>query len=835
MNTFLRLLVVPVALIASASARAQLLEDLDLRREGADAVLQVRFNTPIQFRLALVGQSSDTAQAFYDVLSIRDLADVVPSERRIRGGGAMPDIIVSDEGARRELLGRKLVLRLSKPTPMKIRAGKGDRSIELVLDGLGASIPNSLSGASAAPTTGFQISLLQSDTSNPQMEAPIPSALQTYQVFTGQRVVDGRTVYEVSLGYFNTLGEADSARKVLLQRFPRATIVSLAPPPAPPAPAPTPASPPASPPAPVIAAAPVVAPPPQSSADIEILAAALLAAAKDAEAQKDHGTALDKLNQLLNLPANTLTREAQAMAGDVRALAGDPVRARIEYSTFLSLFPTGPDADRVRAAMARLPAAAPAAPPTVAASERPKVAPSSTVTGSISEFYYGGASKVRTQDFQDSPIGGLPVLAGDNTLAGTDQKQLLSNVDLNWRYRDTDTDMRFVFRDSYTSDQLNSDKSKNRLSALYFEHRSLTAGTSVRLGRQSPTGGGVLGRFDGVQAGYLFAPKWRINGVFGVPTDALLDSKRHFYGAWIDAEALTKQISGSLYYNRQIIDGEVDRSAAGAELRYFNGGVSVTSVLDVDTAIRGLNIASIQGTWQLEDTTVFNVLYDRRKTPMLMLGNALFFQDPALPLATRLRDLIDAGNTVEDLRNRVRATTSNTTQGLIGVTTPISKNWQIGGDVRLTDVGEVLPVAVILPSGQGRSKNNALGGQLIGTNLYSGRDTHVFSVSVLRGTNYSLATPDVPDSYNGLLFSYNNSSQVNELLLVEPSLKYYRQNDGQGVQISRWSPGLRLTYRVVKQVSLESELSGEYSKTVGPNRTESSSRYLYYVGGRYDF
>ena len=827
MNTFLRLLVVPVALVVSASVRAQLLEDLDLRREEADAVLQIRFNTPIQFRLALVGKSGDTGQVFYDVLSIRDLADVVPSERRIRGGGAMPDIIVSDEGARRELLGRKLVLRLSKPVPMRIRAGKGDRSIELVLDGLGASIPNSLSSAPAAPTTGFQISLLQSETSNPQMEAPIPSALQTYQVFTGQRVIDGKTVYEVSLGYFSTLGEADSARKILLQRFPRAVIVSLAPPP--------PAPPPASPPTPAIAAAPVAAPPPQSSADIEILAAALLAAAKDAEAQKDHGSALDKLNQLLNLPANTLTRDAQAMAGDVRALAGDPARARIEYTTILSLVPTGPDADRVRAAMARLPAAAATTAPTVATSERPKVAPSSTLTGSVSEFYYGGASKVRTQDFQDSPIGGLPVLAGDSTLAATDQKQLLSNVDLNWRYRDSDADMRFVFRDSYTSDQLNSEKSKNRLSALYFEHRSLTAGTSVRLGRQSPTGGGVLGRFDGVQAGYLFAPKWRINGVVGTPTDALLDSKRHFYGAWIDAEALTKQVSGSLYYNRQIIDGEVDRSAAGAELRYFNGGVSVTSVLDVDTAIRGLNIASVQGTWQLEDTTVFNMLYDRRKTPLLMLGNALFFQDPALPLATRLRDLIDAGDTVADLRNRVRATTSNTTQGLLGVTTPISKNWQIGGDVRLTDVGEVLPVAVILPSGQGRSKNNALGGQLIGTNLYSGRDTHVFSVSVLRGTNYSLATPDVPDTYNGLLFSYNNSSQVNELLLVEPSLKYYRQNDGQGVQISRWSPGLRLTYRVVKQVSLESELSGEYSKTVGPNRTESSSRYLYYVGGRYDF
>ena len=206
---------------------------------------------------------------------------------------------------------------------------------------------------------------------------------------------------------------------------------------------------------------------------------------------------------------------------------------------------------------------------------------------------------------------------------------------------------------------------------------------------------------------------------------------------WIDADALTPQISGSLYCNRQIIDGEVDRSAVGTEMRYFNGGVSANGILDYDEAIRGLNIASLQGTWQMEDNSVVNVLFDRRKTPLLMLGNALFFQDPTLPLATRLRDLL-ATATLDALRDRVRATTSNTTQGLIGATTPINKNWQIGADVRLTDVGEILPVPDILPSGQGRNRNTSLGGQLIGTNLYSARDTHVFGASWQRGTSYSL-------------------------------------------------------------------------------------------------
>jgi tetratricopeptide (TPR) repeat protein len=855
-NISLRHLLVPLALVCASSAQAQLIDDVDFRREGADAVLQVRFVTPIQYRRALIAKSGDAVQVIFDVVNARDNATLVPSERRLAGGGAMPDISVTDESPGRENVNRKLAVRLSKPVPFRVRAGRGDRTIEVVLFGLGTAIPASVK-APAAPTrtSGFQISLQQSDSQNIQLDTPIPSALQRYQVFTGERMLNGKRVFEINLGYFDTLVEAESARQLLAKRFPEASIVALTPPPPPvaavvapaptPAPIPTPLPTPTPPPVPVAVTSPVGAAAPDaaasapaalpSAAETGAQAAALLAAAKAADAQQDSTTALDKLNQLLNLPANPSTREAQALAGDIRAKTGDSVRARAEYETFLQLYPSGPDADRVRAALTRLPAAAPTPKPAAIAAQKakPTVEPTSTLAGSASAFYYGGASKVRTQEFQDSPISGLPELASDNTLSGTDQSLLLSNVDVNWRYRDADTDMRFVFRDAYSADLKNSAKSKNRLSALYFEHRSLSAGTQVRLGRQSPTGGGILSRYDGVQAGYTFAPKWRVNGAAGLPTEKLLDSKRSFYGVWIDADALTSQLSGSLYFNRQLIDGEVDRSAIGSEMRFFSGGVSANGIVDYDHAIHGLNIVSLQGTWQMEDNSVVNVLLDRRKTPLLMLGNALFFQDPALPLALRLKDLLGT-STLDALRERVRGTTSNTTQGLIGATTPINKNWHVGADVRLTDVGQILPVADILPSGQGRNRNTSLGGQVIGTNLYSNRDTHVFGASWQRGTNYSLTSTNV-DRYSGKLLTYNNSSQVTELLLLEPSLKFYLQTDTAGVRTTRWSPGLRATYRVVKQVSIESELSGEYSKSTGPSRNETSSRLFYYLGGRYDF
>lgn len=812
-------LAAPLVLLAAAAAQAQLVDEVDFRREGADAVLQIRFVTPVQYRRANAPRAGDTVQVYYDLLNPAEGLKDTPSERRVAGGGAMPDITVLDEAPPQRARDRRLLVRLSRAVPLRVRAGRGDRQIELVLAGLGSAIPAAAPVAATTPASGFQIALQRSDGPNLQLDTPIPAALQRYQVYTGQRVVDGQTVYEVNLGYFDSLAEAEAARTQLLKRFPQASIVALAPPPPVAAAAPAPA-----------AAAP--APAAAAPAEVDAQAASLLAAAKAAEQRQDHAAALEQLNQLLNLSANASTREAQALAGLVRERAGDPLRARAEYETFLQLYPSGPDADRVRAALARLPTAAPAAAPAPARAATPAT---SSVTGSVSAFHYGGASKVRTQEFQDSPISGLPELVSDNTLSDVDQKQWQTSVDLNWRYRDVDTDMRFVFRDAYTLDQLNSAKNRNRLSALYFEHRSLALGTSVKLGRQSPTGMGVLGRFDGAQASWTFVPKWRMSAVAGVPADKLLDSRRHFVGGALEADALLPHVSGNLYAMRQTIDGEVDRSAVGTEMRYFNGGVSATGILDWDQSLRGLNIASLQGTWQFEDNSVVNFLYDRRKTPLLMLGNALFFQDPALPLATRLRDLLAAGATLDSLRDRVRATTSNTTQGLLGATVPINKTWQVGADLRLTDVGEVLPVPDILPGGQGRSRNAAVGAQLIGSNLYSARDTHVLGLSLMRGSNYSLTEPVTVARYNAQLVSYNNSSQVSELLLVEPSLRWYRQTDSAGVRVVRWTPGLRVSYRVLQQLALESELSAEFSRSSGPNRNETSDRAFYHLGGRYDF
>ncbi|MDP2008098.1 MAG: hypothetical protein Q8K45_20710 [Rubrivivax sp.] len=813
-------------------AQAQVIDELEFRRDGADAVLAIRFVTPVQFQRSVLARSGDQALVYYRVLPTRQTLLLSTAERRlparagVTGGPGLPGVTVTDEGTPGRDSERRLQIRLTAPATLRVRAGRGDRSIELVLPGRGAQVGSVLPPAELPPLAAgrFRVTLQSHDEAGAGLTAAIPASLQDVNVYTTRHVADGRTLYETHLGPFDSRAEALSALAALRGRFPAAAVTTVddgvraTPASVPPVAAALPAS--AAEAAAASAPATAVADLPPADPDLDRRAAAQLATAREALARGDSNAAIDGLSALLDLPPNLSSRAAQALIGQARLKAGDTGRARAEFEAFLRLYPSGADADATRAALTAMSPAEAA--PSV---DGRRVVTLTTLTGSVGSTYYGGQSKVRTQEFQDSLLGGLPELISDNTLSSTDQKQVVSTVDVNWRHRDADVDQRFVFRDAYTRDILRPERNRNKLSSLYYDHRSLALGASVRVGRQSPLGGGVLGRFDGVQASYAFRPRWKAGLVAGAPTDDLLDTRRRFWGASVEAEALTPQFGASLYTVQQSIDGEIDRRAVGTEMRYFDGGVSGNAQLDYDVLLKGLNIASVQGTWQRPDNTVFNLLYDRRNQPLLALGNTLFFTDPNLLLRpTRISELLQT-TTLELLRERARATTAVSTQGALGVTTPISPQWQAGADLRYTSTGAVAPVPDILPTGLPASGDIwSVSLQLIGTNLYSPRDTHVVIVNFVNGP-----------TFQGKLLSYNNSSMVFGTWQLEPSLKLYRQSDSTGTTSSRWSPGLRLTWRVVPQAALESEVNVENAKTSGPQRNESSSRTFFYVGGRYDF
>ncbi|HEY6355201.1 MAG TPA: SPOR domain-containing protein, partial [Burkholderiaceae bacterium] len=662
-SSFQPCIVAIASVLVCSAAQAQSIDQFDVRREGNNAVLQLRFAHEVRFQRSFSTSSGDLTLIFYQLLLATNSEFRTNQALRLGAAQGLPEMNLFDEPERGER-DRKLQVRTVDAVRMTVRAGPGNRSIEVVIEGKGAAVsarqatplrreptpaaaPGTPAASAVIPATlpegdrRFVIVLQSSNDPSVTFDRLLPRGLQNYDLFTAQRVVDGVTQYEVHLGHFTTRTQAEAVLKQL-SAFPQAAVVAVAPTAAPrvvaaapaptpapapaptvpvpapepspaPLPTPTPSTPPTPTPAPVAPVSPVTPPavasappaPPEPLAstapETEARASTLMASAQSAMAQGNHTAAIDTLNELLNLPPNAKTRDAQELIGMARARSGDVARARIEFQTYLQLYPEGEGTERVRHQLLALPAAPPAVP------TRPQAPSETTVTGSTSLYHYGGNGQVRSQDFKDSPIAGLPQVPGDPQFTPDKTRQMIGDIDLTWRQRSADRDMRFVVRDSYTDDLERPDKSKNRLTSLYVDYKSLIDGYTVRLGRQSPTGSnGIMGRFDGVAASVLTRQKIRLGAVAGVPTDQFFDSKRRFYGASFDVDSIVPNVSTGVYVIQQTIDGELDRRALGLEVRYFKGGVSVFSQFDYDVVFNALNIATVQGTWILEDTTVFN-------------------------------------------------------------------------------------------------------------------------------------------------------------------------------------------------------------------------------------
>ncbi|MGE0315000.1 MAG: hypothetical protein AB7P21_25575 [Lautropia sp.] len=879
-SCLIALLIVAAGVACPDHAWAQAVEGFEVVARGEDAIVQVLFAYDVQLRRSVAAGSGSLVQVEYELVGARPREwPRQTTSRRFGARDGLPDLFVEDR-AGQGVAARTLVAGVRSPRQIQARTGPTPRVLEIVLPGAGAAVRKAQVGGASRPPAGASADaarappdtgararptyaiVVSRSTDRVESLPPVPAALQEYEVSTRNRVVDGATVQELVVGPFATRAAAEAASRHLA-RFPRREIVSSAAADEPPASAAAPTQPPkdaatkpASGPAkPATGTAGGAGAPPMAPAAVEAKALGLLDIARAATAGGDHALALDTVNEVLNLPPNSHSPQAQEMAGLARLALGDPRRAKLEFELYLELYPNGAEAARVREQLARLDGAAPpAAPGGGTASRAGPAGPGpggagvsaqapddaarpkreTSVNGSASVYYFGGNGKVRSQDFQDSPLSGLPEIAGDPQLSSEKSRQVYTDLDASYRSRDADGEVRLGFRDAYINDLERASRSRNRLSAAYVDYKSFVDHYDVRVGRQSPRGGGVVGRFDGVRAGYNPTRNLRLGAVAGEPADRLFDSRRRFYGASVDADSLLPNVGAGVYAIQQTIDGETDRRAVGLEMRYFAGGASVFSQFDYDTVIGGLNIASVQANWVGEDGTSANAMYDRRALTMLALGNSLTFLDPVDPiLATTIQDKLRT-NTIEALRHDVKATTPYVTQASLGLTKPVSESFKLSGNAQLTNIGAIPAVPGVLGFEQGREATgdtHTYSLSVIGLNLLAARDTHVLTVSVISGP-----------TLDGYLLSYNNSTFVSQAWQFEPSLQYFRNTLTGGTNSERWSPGLRLTYRAMKRLTLETSANLEFGNghRVDPldftRTTEESSRRAYYsVGLRYEF
>jgi len=548
----------------------------------------------------------------------------------------------------------------------------------------------------------------------------------------------------------------------------------------------------------------------ETAPDINQQAAALMLIGRNALAASDNFAAIDAFNKLLLLPPNNYTQDGQEWVGVARERAGQLDKAKLEYELYLKLYTSGDDNARVKIRLARLGSKPEAVSSTPAERAQKKKVRQTLSYGSLSMHYYHGASKV------DSVVPFNNTL-NQSSFSAVDQSALLTSVDLTGRFISEEYDNRIVFRDTAYSNYLPGQSSKNRLNSAYFEVKNRMSDYSARIGRQSSSGAGVMGRFDGASAGFGVSSSMRVNAVAGQLSDFTLGSKPVFYGASLDMGAVT------LYAINQTVDGVLDRRAVGTEIRYFEPTKTAFALLDYDTSYSTLNTAMVQGTLTPRPDRTYNVLLDHRRAPYMSTRNALNGA-----ATTSIEELLQA-MTESDLRSLALARTGASNLAQLGVTQQISEKWQLGGDIRVSNY-EGLPASGTtaltgqLPETPGTGNQWAVSPQLIGNNLYSSRDITVFSLSYLSGP-----------LYRGQSFYVYSRAMLTDKWSVDAALQYYRQNYDSGMSMNRIMPMLRTAYQFKQSLSFDLEAGLERSHTEMGDQTSDVQRQFYSLGFRWDF
>ncbi len=550
-----------------------------------------------------------------------------------------------------------------------------------------------------------------------------------------------------------------------------------------------------------------------ADSSVEGRAATLMKLGRDSLTLGDNVTAIRSFDQLLRLPPTRYTPEAQELMGLARERNGETDLAKVEYELYLKLYPQGEGTDRVRQRLANLGTTPIQVAETRKSSDvRKKDEVQTTVYGSLSQYYYHGASQIETTTL----AGGTP--QDKSTLSLTDQSTLVTNVDLNARFRSQTWDNRIVFRDTHTANFLAGQKDSNRINSAYLDIKNRPSDYSMRAGRQPASSGGVLGRFDGALFGYGLAPQWRLNAVAGIPVEPGAHTDKRFAGLNLDMGTFAEHWGGNAYTIQQTVDGIADRQAVGGEVRYFDPKRSFYSLLDYDTLFRELNTFLFQSTWQSEARTTYNFLVDHRRAPTLQTSNALTGQQSV----TTIRDL-RATMTDEQIRDQAKKLTAKSNLAMVGLSHPFNSTWQLGGDVRVSKITGT-EAAGEQPATEGTGNVYTYTFQAIGSNILTKRDVSVFSFSYLKGK-----------TYNGQSYSLSNRAVLRDKWTLEPSIRYYQQNDNQNISLKRLTPAIRLSYQWKDHITLETEAGVEKTKTSSSTQQDDTLRKYYSLGYRWDY
>lgn len=544
---------------------------------------------------------------------------------------------------------------------------------------------------------------------------------------------------------------------------------------------------------------------------------ALMEEARQAMAGGEYSRAIQIYTKLLQHTDTGRHQDAHEFLGLARERNGQLAHAKLAYEQYIQRYPEGPGAERVRQRLAGLTTARMAPKEKLRAPERGRDEPVWDVFGSFSQYYRRDTSHIVTED------------TGTATPSRTSETRvnlssLSTDLDITGRRRGGPVEIQSRFTGGYEHDFLDEDEGRgslSRVSSLYVDLQDRTHAIGGRLGRQTRSSGGVLGRFDGALLSYQWLPTVKLNAVSGYPVDSSKDSpntERLFYGVNADFGTYANAWDFNVFIIEQQIDDLLDRRAVGGEARYFDPVRSLLTYVDYDISYSELNTFLLLANWNLPYQVTLNATIDYRNSPILTTRNAI--QGQGVETLAELRNSF----TDDDIRQLAQDRTADSRSYTLGLSRPLSERFQISGDVTLSEL-EGTPASGGVEAMPGTGSEYFYNLQLIGSNLLKEGD---ISILGLRHSDTSTAkTTSV---------SLNERYPINSVWRINPRLRIdYRQNVNTDTDQWTGAPSILMDYLWRKRYRFEFEAGGEWSQRQLSDATEDTRSYYVYMGYRADF
>lgn len=826
-------------------AQGGVLESIDTKTRSGYSTIQVKFTVPMQLISYEPTRMADLIVVRLRRVQPNTNSDFSSSERERLNWSPdskvpLTEVTYEENG----LAGPEMTLRLSRKINFELSAAADYRSIIVkVLDEAGTSAPEAttpkevegdrrdsldsqfkdrieqLKKNEVDSFAGKQYAINLQSTREKQEAIDIGSLLpgENLQSYVTSTEVKGALWYRQRLGFFASKAEADAIILRLKKRFPdawvtnvpdreKAEALQLALPDTKPARLVTPKK------QTITSKSPApgkIAPPTKTGVKKKAVSEenvkSLLGEAEQRMLDKDYSTAVRLYEKILTYKDNAYTAQAQELLGLARERAGQVAHAIAEYRTYLDRYPQGDGAERVKQRLQGLTTARKTGQDKLRGSEKAEAAAQWDVFGSFSQYYRRDETRPDTGE------------------AIVTQSSLATDFDVSGRLREKGYSLNSRLTVGHEANFLNNGRGNTeRFIYAYGDADFTDDGFGVRLGRQSRSSSGVLGRFDGAHLSYQMNPRTKFNFIAGYPvqsTEDGIETARDFYSLSFDLGTYANAWDFNVFYVEQNVDSQIDRQAIGGEVRYFQPDHNFLSLLDYDVHFNDLNILLLIGNWTLPSQTSVHATLDYRKSPLLTTSNAI--QGQVGIASVNSLQTVFTNSEIKGLAED-RTATSRTVN--IGATHPLNNQYQIGGDLTLTSLNGT-PASGGVAATPDTGIDYFANAQLIGSNLFKPGD-----ISIL-GVRYS----DTSTSHTTSL-TLNTRYPVTSDFRVNPRVRLdYRKNLRDGSTQYIIGPFIRAEYRWKRKYHFEGELGGEYSNLRLTDTTDHTSSYYMRLGYRIDF